>query len=509
MWYEFDLTPVSASHVRVLVTETNQFGNKFAAMIAEIEVIGAQSSKIQAILSWNATGDNMDQGTAASYQVEYDTTDTFPAPTTIPGAPAPPQTAGLPESMTASNLPGESTLYFRVIAFDEAGLSSTSNTSNALVTPGIPPAAITDLVVTTVDEDSVQFDFTTVGDDGNEVGTTATSYDFRYATAPILTQADFDLATPVPGPVDAPVACCSNQTIQIDGLPTDTTLHFAGVVSDEAGNDSAVSNSASAKTGDIVPPDTISDLAAAVVSSNYSKVPAVAASASSEVSPFFPSNAIDEDLNTFWGAQLAISVVQEQITFDLGGVHDISRVRMHPRLDTTAAFPRDFQIQVSTDNVSFATVHTENDFVPASADWQTFDFAATSAQWIRVLVTETAQFGNRRTTQIAEFEAYELLPPSIELAWTAVGENGAGSTGAAQSYEIRSKTSAFSGPIDATVFAEGTIVSGTPGAPKAPGMPETFVVSGLPAGTHHFAIMVTDENGNPNYSNPSASAVQP
>lgn len=81
-------------------------------------------------------------------------------------------------------------------------------------------------------------------------------------------------------------------------------------------------------------------------------------------------------------------------------------------------------------------------------------------------------------------------PDSVNLAWTAPGDDGA--IGTATLYDLR-----FSGsPIDAGNWDLATPVSGLP-APRVAGTRQTFTVRGLSSGTtYYFAIRTRDDAGN-------------
>jgi hypothetical protein len=82
----------------------------------------------------------------------------------------------------------------------------------------------------------------------------------------------------------------------------------------------------------------------------------------------------------------------------------------------------------------------------------------------------------------------------IDLTWTAPGDYGNGGVGpfACSSYDIRYSTQ----PIDDGNWATATQVVGEL-APKAPGEPETFTVTGLEGRTlYYFAIKSSDDVGN-------------
>ena len=110
-----------------------------------------------------------------------------------------------------------------------------------------PPAAVTDLAVTTgCASGTVILDWTAPGDDGN-IGT-ATEYVVRYAAAPIVSQFGWLLATDVDGePTPQPAG--TRQSMVVSGLTPGQTYYFAIVTRDEAGNEGGLSNSPGAMAG--------------------------------------------------------------------------------------------------------------------------------------------------------------------------------------------------------------------------------------------------------------------
>lgn len=102
----------------------------------------------------------------------------------------------------------------------------------------IAPAAITDLASTYVAPTAITLTWTATGDNG-PTGT-ATSYDVRYANAPI-TAGTWAAATTVSGE-PTPKASGGHETFQITGLGAGATWYIAVVATDEAGNASAISN---------------------------------------------------------------------------------------------------------------------------------------------------------------------------------------------------------------------------------------------------------------------------
>ena len=80
-----------------------------------------------------------------------------------------------------------------------------------------------------------------------------------------------------------------------------------------------------------------------------------------------------------------------------------------------------------------------------------------------------------------------VLSTSVQLTWTAPGDDGA--TGTATTYDVRYSTST----ITAGNWASATQATGEP-APQVAGSAETFTVTGLsPSTTYYFAIKTSDE----------------
>jgi Zn-dependent metalloprotease len=117
--------------------------------------------------------------------------------------------------------------------------SNADNTESFIEPEEIAPTAVTNLTVAP-NGDYVTLRFTATGDDGS-VGTAAT-YRVRRASTPILTDAAFDAATPVPVTA-APAVAGTPEAIAAAGLAYSTTYCFALKVADESLNVSPLSNS--------------------------------------------------------------------------------------------------------------------------------------------------------------------------------------------------------------------------------------------------------------------------
>jgi len=100
---------------------------------------------------------------------------------------------------------------------------------------------------------------------------------------------------------------------------------------------------------------------------------------------------------------------------------------------------------------------------------------------------------NTEPGQIRDLTATPSGNNGITLKWTAVGDDGYDTEGAASSYDIRMAKSAI---INEQDFRNAEVVPGAP-SPFSAGTPQIFTVSGLLSGEHYyFAMKAVDELGN-------------
>ncbi|MGB1241039.1 MAG: fibronectin type III domain-containing protein, partial [Chitinophagales bacterium] len=211
---------------------------------ADIADLTVTPSSTFATLEWTAPGDDENTGTATSYDIRYSTApitnENFEAAT--PTEAPTPNIAGSSESAIVYNLAQNTTYYFALKTTDEmdytSDISNVVNTTTNSDVDVTPPAAITDLVVTSITATSATLRWTTVGDD-DHIGT-AKSYDIRMSLETI-TPSNFFRAIPVKGePI--PITNGLMQTITVNQLPTNTNICFAMKTWDEVPNISDISN---------------------------------------------------------------------------------------------------------------------------------------------------------------------------------------------------------------------------------------------------------------------------
>ena len=210
----------------------------------------AATTATMTTLTWTAPGDDADVGTAALYDIRY-ATSTISSSTwdslLYTQATTTPQVASSTEIYEITGLDEDTTYYFAIKTSDEipneSGLSNIASTTTANETA---PADITDLaaIIASTTVNSITLTWTAPGDDA-DVGTAAL-YDIRYATSTISSSTwDSLLYTQA---TTTPQVASSTEIYEITGLDEDTTYYFAIKTSDEASNESGLSNIISATT---------------------------------------------------------------------------------------------------------------------------------------------------------------------------------------------------------------------------------------------------------------------
>ncbi len=499
-WQVFDFPVSTARYVRLAVTEERRFGAFYAVQIAELEVQEVVPPIGSVSIDWLAPGDDGNTGTAVSYDLRYAQGSTIDFPNAIAASNLPgPSPAGSQETVILTGLSPDTDYTFALRTTDNAGNLSPVSSPVVFQVPGAPPGAVTNLSFASATATSATITWSAPYADGNQGGAVAI-YDLRYSTSPI-TEGNFQSAAEATTE-PSPSAPGSPETAVENGLDSETMYYFALQSEDSAGNRSFLSNVTSGMTSDGTAPAAVTDLAAALAGGGFQvRVPA-AVSASSQLNASYAATmATDGSLSSFWSTPYLGAVTTESITFDLGAPLDVARLSLYPRQGLAASFPRDFQIQLSLDNVNFSTVVARNDFGAAAETWNHFDFGATSARYVRLLVTEQGFVGAYRTVQLAEVQISEPLPPGVQLSWTAVGDNDL--DGTATSYDVRYSLNPITNNPS---FLAASTVNGEP-TPQVAGSAESFVLSGLPGETLlYFAVRVTDDSGNTSDVSNSPSA---
>ena len=405
-------------------------------------------------LSWTAPGDDGATGTATTYDVRYSTSTitagNWASATQATGEPAP-QVAGSAETFTVTGLSESTTYFFAIKTSDEVPNESTlSNVPSATTADGTAPDAVTDLATGTVTTSSVALSWTAPGDDG--ATGTATTYDVRYSTSTI-TAGNWATATQATGE-PAPSVAGSAETFTVTGLSESTTYFFAIKTSDEVPNESALSNVPSAATSDGTAPDAVADLATGTVTTS-----------SVDLSWTAPG----DDGAT--GTATTYDVRYSTSTITAGNWATATQATGEPA-PQVAGSAETFTVTGLSESTTYFFAIKTSDEVPNESALSNVPSAATAT---------TAP------DAVTELATGTVTTSSVDLSWTAPGDDGA--TGTATTYDVRYSTST----ITAGNWASATQATGEP-APQVAGSAETFTVTGLSESTtYFFAIKTSDE----------------
>ena len=505
------------------------------------------------VLNWSASGDDGTTGTATSYDVRYMTgtpitSGNFASATAVSGAPTP-RASGSSETMTVSNLSGNTQYYFAIKVADEGGNQSGISNVVSGTTPTPPADAVAPAQITlsagSATQTAITLSWTAVGDDGTTG--TANSYDIRYSNTQI-TDANWGSATPITGE-PAPKVNGGAETMVINGLTENTQYYFAIKAGDEIPNMGPLSNIASART--LSQAGTVAEWhlddgsgSSAADSSGNSNTGTL------NGSPAWVTGKTNTGLQ-FDGLNTYVSVTDSNSLDLTTGISieawvkcgDISQDGSTRRVLDKGAY-----LLGASDKSYFKIfkggVASSVEKTWTSADvnvWHhlvgTYDGTAVKLYQDGVLVNQTATTGNIDTNtsvlnigrqssgagrfigiidevkiynraltlaevvehynpasadttapaQVNTIATSNLQQNSITLTWTAVGDDG--TTGTAASYSVRYQTYT----ITSGNFASATPATGAP-TPQASGGSETLTVSNLTADTtYYFAIKVADE----------------
>jgi hypothetical protein len=198
----------------------------------------------------------------------------------------------------------------------------------------------------------------------------------------------------------------------------------------------------------------------------------------------------DGSPSTYWASPDRNAITQEFITWDLGSAKSLSQVSLLSR-STGNLFPVDYQIQVSTDNVSFTTAFSVTGASVAAGTWVDHVLPEPTARYVKLLVTKTKRAGTGKyRAEVAEVEIVEAADgAAVKLEWTAPGDDG--SSGTAAAYDLRWSSTA----ITNANFGAATTVSAP--KPSLAGTGESVALSGFPRESLvYFALKSRDEASN-------------
>ncbi|MEQ1833734.1 MAG: FlgD immunoglobulin-like domain containing protein [Candidatus Eisenbacteria bacterium] len=236
----------------------------------------AQVAETSITLHWTAPGDDSLTGRATRYDLRWalapiNTAQAFNAATPVSGL-ALPQDAGAAEATLVGGLTPETTYWFALRTYDEAGnvsiLSNAASATTLASTDVLRPAPVP-LSVAGTTTSSVTLAWTDSGDDSLSGNASAT--ELRWFTAPI-TENNWAQATVIFG-VPTPGAPGTAHTLPVNGLDRTRDLWFAARARDDVNRTSAVSAPLQVPhLLDTAPPAAPSGLSAAAVPSSGVRV---------------------------------------------------------------------------------------------------------------------------------------------------------------------------------------------------------------------------------------------
>jgi hypothetical protein len=421
-------------------------------------------------LTWTAPADNgtdSSSGPIKGYEIRYSTspitnaTWSLATKCTVPKIPG---TPGSIERYTVTGLDPEITYYFAIKAVDENNnwaWVSNSPSNTTLEDPDlIAPSAVSDLTATNPTYTTINLTWTAVGDDGNTG--TASYYDIRYSTSPI-TNLTWSTATQCINEPN-PQSPGNTEYFQVIGLNHGTRYYFAIKVGDEVLQLSGLSNIAWNIT--IMIPDTTRP---------------------AQIQNLVASNPTNNSVNLTWTAP-----ADNGPDSSSGAVKEYE-IRYSTSPITNATWPLATKCTIPKTPGNPGTI--EKYMVTGLDPETTYYFAIRSVDensnwaWISNCPSNSTLKDPDLITpgKITDLMAIGPSQTSINLTWTAVGDDGY--AGTASFYDIRYSTS----PITGKTWSIATQCINEP-TPQSSGKIEYFQVVGLEPDTkYYFAIRVGDE----------------
>ena len=149
----------------------------------------------------------------------------------------------------------------------------------------------------------------------------------------------------------------------------------------------------------------------------------IVGTASSNIAGWEPSKAVDGNVGTIYSSTSrgATAVATEWVALDVGKVATMSGLKIYPR--GNACFPVDYQIQSSTDMITWTTVPGmtfTDQTAPATSVTHAFS-TPIQARGLRIYATKLSSDGVNHYLQIADMQVPEFLPSDLQ-AWVSPAE---------------------------------------------------------------------------------------
>ena len=486
---------VSATEMRVQISDFGTIAGQFIAMVAEVSLEETTPDPRKLSLRWLAVGDDLDDGTATSYEIRYSETlitDANFSQAVLWDDESTPRSAGSIETGVITDLNPETAYYVAMKVTDEAGNESGLSNIATATTRAAPPGQIQDLRVENVLQNQFDIVWTAPGDDG-ETGQAA-NYDLRRSSQS-LTLINFEDA--LSEPTAAPEMAGSLERVTVSGLNAGTRYYLAIRTQDTDGNWSEISNVLNAETAagpDTIAPETINSLSASLPSGDVNTSPIVSEVSGAQFPDGQAELLLDGQLGTDWYTPARENMQEEAVIIDLGVEVLIEEVVLTASSFFPELFPQTYDISLSLDGVNYQTVASGSvNNVLANAEI-THTFAAMQGQFVKLTISETASGSNGLFyVALAELSVNQSAANDGKalLTWVATGDDAA--SGSASTYEVRYSQS----PIDDGNLMSSSIWLENVPTPSPSGALETCTLSGLDSGAlYYFTVIALDEDGN-------------
>ncbi len=421
-------------------------------------------------LTWTSPGDDGNQGTASIYDLRIAdvliTEAGWESAERILTTP-PPSPPGSRERHTVTELLPGLTYYFALKTGDEvlnwSDISNVAQASTSALIDTIAPGEVTDLAVEQEGLDFLALTWTAPGNDG-DTGT-ASVYDIRYSTAPILEEnwedAERAAVEAAPKPAGTP------EGFTLSGLQPGTIHHVAMKTGDEAGNWSGLSNTIAGNT--LPPPDTTPPAA----------VMDLVAVAQTPMSLTLSWTAPGDDGDTGTASVYDL----RYLTYPITAANWVWAIQARDEPDPLPAGQT--QLFEATDLLPQTTYYFAMKTADELGNWSPLSNTATGT-------TEPASGDIIPPSRITDLSAGSATMNSAVLTWTATGDDYR--EGTATTYDIRYSTTAFS----EVTWDNALQVADIP-APLPSGSTQSHTVTGLSPGIiYYFGMKAADEV--PNWS---------
>jgi len=148
-------------------------------------------------------------------------------------------------------------------------------------------------------------------------------------------------------------------------------------------------------------------------------------------STWAPKNLINGSTSTGWSSDTFYGAPNSTVsaTVEYADAADVNRIVLVPRYDTDRntgtkmilGFPKDFTIEVATDNLDWQTVASETDYIASNQDGEEFTFDTVSdVKYIRITATELTHDGGTQNmdfrVQLMELMKYnDIIKTPLQL----------------------------------------------------------------------------------------------